>query len=316
MPACLPEQLWWSFVGPAPSPMVPSSSSSSSAGAFARSARTAASCSGLGEMGGGGDREIELVEVRASSNERQGLKRLRGGPEERDVHRVAGLGDHRAVLDGHGMDLVSRLDDTSATDDYPERIHARRVRAGVARGRSMDPGPRRPRLDVAGAPGRPGAHRDAQDLRPAALRARGATVRRSEETRQVAALPDRRRRARAPDPPDERRPDPLPRVRREGPEDARRFDSGSRAAASSCSPRPARRSAPASGWRRRRRPRPSSPTSDRRRIDLDAAQLREILARGESTTPLVPSRPAGARRNRPRARERDLEPRGPRRRSR
>ena len=45
--------------------------------------------------------------------------------------------------------------------------------------------------------------------------------------------------------------------------------------------------------------------------DLDAAQLREILARGESTTPLVPSRPAGARRNRPCARQRDLESRGP-----
>src|SRR3989337_3069405 len=46
MPACLPEQLCSTAVGPKPNPAVPHSSSSSCAGAFASRLRTAASCSG------------------------------------------------------------------------------------------------------------------------------------------------------------------------------------------------------------------------------------------------------------------------------
>jgi formamidopyrimidine-DNA glycosylase len=64
------------------------------------------------------------------------------------------------------------------------------------------------------------AHRDPEDVRPAAARARRAPVRRCAAPRQVALLPDEGRRAAAADPPDERRPDPSSRSGKEGSEDA------------------------------------------------------------------------------------------------
>ncbi len=59
--------------------------------------------------------------------------------------------------------------------------------------------------------GRPCAHRDAEDVRPAALGARGRGLRRRAPAREAPALPDRRRRARADGAPDERGPAALHR---------------------------------------------------------------------------------------------------------
>ena len=62
---------------------------------------------------------------------------------------------------------------------------------------------RRAGLRVAGGEGGARAHRDAEDVRPAARRARGPAVPRRRAARQASSLPDRRRRARAPRPPDD-----------------------------------------------------------------------------------------------------------------
>ena len=126
--------------------------------------------------------------------------------------------------------------------------------------------------------GRAGAHRDAEDLRPAALGARGPAVRRRRAPRQAPPLSDGRRRARPARPLDDRGPaagtsQPATTARR-----SRRSTSSSRAARSSCSPRRARRNAPACGSCRRSRPRPSSGTSGPRRLGLGAERLAEICA--------------------------------------
>ena len=128
------------------------------------------------------------------------------------------------------------------------------------------------------AAGRAGAHRDAEDVRPAAARARRAAVRGRSPAGQVAALPDRRRRAAAANPPDERRPDPPSRIREEGPEDAgvpASVRGRRRARAHRVRPEEARRRlARVAGGR----PRPSSPTSVPKRWGSASRRLREILA--------------------------------------
>ena len=95
--------------------------------------------------------------------------------------------------------------------------------------------------------------------------ARGPAPRRSTPPGQAPALPDRGRRARAPRPSDDRRPAATRRAGRQGAEDAGLPAALRGRRAHSCSPRPARRSAPGSASTRRRRWRRSSPTSGRRR---------------------------------------------------
>ena len=80
--------------------------------------------------------------------------------------------------------------------------------------------PRRPRVRVPDREGGPGAHRDAEDVRPAAVDARGTATGRRGAARQAAPVPDRRRRARAARAPDVGRPAALPAAGREGAEDA------------------------------------------------------------------------------------------------
>ena len=78
----------------------------------------------------------------------------------------------------------------------------------------------------------------------------------------------------------------------------------SRAARSSCSPRRARRSAPASGWSRPRRPWPSSPTWAPRRSARGRAPRRDPCPR-VAPAASAPARPACDRRHRTRVVERD-----------
>ena len=68
--------------------------------------------------------------------------------------------------------------------------------------------------------GRPGARRDAEDVRPAALARSTAAASRAPAPRQEPALPGRGRGPRPPRPPDVRRAPALPRARREAAEDA------------------------------------------------------------------------------------------------
>ena len=213
MPACLPEQLCWSGgrFGPALELVL-----------LGRRLREQAPHGGelLGrsEVRRRGDRDLLRRQVVARADERQRLERLRRRTQERDEVRVAGLLDDRAVAHGNRVDHVPRLDDLAAPDGDNDRIHGGRLLlrshaaselrssdARDARSGGVGAGARPARVGVAGTPGRAGPHRDAEDLRPAAARARRPAVRGCAPAREVVALPDRRRRAPAADPPDERR---------------------------------------------------------------------------------------------------------------
>ena len=99
----------------------------------------------------------------------------------------------------------------------------------------------RPRVGLPDREGRPCAHRDAEDVRPAAVGARRTHAPRCRAPRQAAALPDRRRRARAARPPDDLGP-PEDRCRPARPARRRpRSSSSSPAARSSSSRRTAKR---------------------------------------------------------------------------
>ena len=134
------------------------------------------------------------------------------------------------------------------------------------------------------ASARPGPHRDAEELRPAAGRARGADVLGLGAARQEPALPDRRRRARAPRAPDERGPPPVRRAGQEGAGEAdvpRRVRRRRRARADGGA---ARRSARASGSSRRRRSTPSSPTSARTRSTSTRARSARSCGRSAASS--------------------------------
>ena len=134
---------------------------------------------------------------------------------------------------------------------------------------------------------RPLPHRDREDVRAAAHRARRANARGLRAPRQEPPLPDRRRRPRPPGPPDERRAAPLPRARCEDSENAdvparlrgrrrarahrgRQEEAGGRLAVHSRGPRGRARS-PRS---RRARPRPRAARRDRER---ERRQLHPLL---------------------------------------
>ena len=171
---------------------------------------------GLGLVRCARDRELVVVEVVVGLGERHRLDRLRRRAKEADdvvaVQHAVGRGD---------VDAVDGLDDVPAPHDYPEWVHRRSVRARIARGRGLAAPARRRRQALPDRAGRAGAHRDAEDVRPAALGARGRRARGRAAPREAAPLPDRRRRARPDGAPDERGAAPLPEGRREGAEDAR-----------------------------------------------------------------------------------------------
>ena len=85
----------------------------------------------------------------------------------------------------------------------------------------MAPRPERPGVGVPDREGRAGAHRDAEDVRPAARDARRTPPARCRAARQAAPPPDRRRRARAARAPDDGGPAEDARRRRGRAEDAR-----------------------------------------------------------------------------------------------
>ena len=89
--------------------------------------------------------------------------------------------------------------------------------------------------------GRARAHRDAEDLRPAARGARGPAAGGSRAAREAAALSDRGRRARPARPPDDGRPPAVPARRARRGRRRPRSGSSSRAAPSSSSPRPGKK---------------------------------------------------------------------------
>ena len=152
--------------------------------------------------------------------------------------------------------------------------------------------------------GRAGAHRDAEDVRPAAGGAGGPAARRRRAARQAAALPDRGRRARAARAPDVRRAAALPargrgrarRSRRSGsvrgrrparPDRGRREEARRRVAADARAGRGGAR-APRPGGARARR----------------GAARRDPGGRAPAAA-LAPARPAADRGDRPRLGERD-----------
>ena len=156
---------------------------------------------------------------------------------------------------------------------------------------------------------RAGAHRDAEDVRPAAHDARGPPPRGRAAARQAAPVPDRRRRARAAHPPHVRRAGcatsrPARRGRRRP-----RSGSTSRAAASSSSPRPATKKR-AGVWLYT----PEAAEAELAHLGPDALglgaeRLGEILARRLAPAARAAARPARDRRHRPRLGERDPAPR-------
>src|SRR5206468_3948144 len=92
--------------------------------------------------------------------------------------------------------------------------------ARIPRGRGLAAPARSRRQALSDRAGRPCAHRHAEDIRSAPLRARGRGTRGCTSPGEALPLPDRRRRARADGAPDERRPAALPPLAREGAEDA------------------------------------------------------------------------------------------------
>ena len=158
-------------------------------------------------------------------------------------------------------------------------------------------GPRADRV----RPARP--YRDAEEVRPAARRARRPDVRGGGAARQEPGLPDRRRRARAARAPDERRPAPVRGTGQEGAGEADvpggvRRRRGARADGGREEEARGRVDPHAGGARRRARP----PRPRRARARRSVA--RRDPAGGASPAPLAPSRPARARGHRPRPRER------------
>ena len=83
----------------------------------------------------------------------------------------------------------------------------------------MAAGARRPRVGLSDREGRPCAHCDAEDLRPAAGGARGPAPGWGRASRQAAPLPNRGQRARPARPPDDRGAVALCHLRREAPKD-------------------------------------------------------------------------------------------------
>ena len=78
-----------------------------------------------------------------------------------------------AVANGDRVDAVDRLDDLAARDGYPDRVHRRSLVARAAGDGGVAPSPRRAGLGCADREGGARAHRDAEDLRPAARRLEG-----------------------------------------------------------------------------------------------------------------------------------------------
>ena len=213
------------------------------------------------------------------ARERQGLDRLRGRAHERDEVRIPGGRDDLAVPDGHGVHAVLGLDGLAAEHRYPDRLsHEETLSARTARNGGVAARARRPGLGLPDREGRPRAHRDAEDLRSAAVRARGPAPRGSRAAREAASVPDRGRRARPARAPDDRGA-PAVRARgREAAQDAgvqarlrgrrgadpdRGREEEARGRLAARRPRPSSSSSVTSGRRRTRSTRPSWARSSR-----------------------------------------------------
>ena len=209
----------------------PHSRSSSVAGALASSAPHGRELLVVGQVRGRRDRELAVVEVVARARERQ---RLDGFADERRnvTARVARRRDDLAVPHGDRVHAVARLDGRRPARGYPDRLSHEdgALSARAARDGGLAPRARRPGVGLSDREGRTGAHRDAEDLRPAAGRRSRAGGSRAPAAREAAALPDRGRRARPARPPDDRRPPALPARRARRARRRRRSGSGSRAA--------------------------------------------------------------------------------------
>ena len=268
---------------------------------------------------GAGDRELLVVEVRSRPHDGKRLERLRRGAEERDEPRIARGEPIRPSRTATACTTCRASTTSPRVTSTTIGPRSRRVRARVrlksdttkwtharaTRGRGVGARARPARLPRAGRVGAAGAHRDAEDVRAASERARGPVVLGLEPPRQEPALPDRGRRARPPRAPDERGAAALPRARDEDAEEAdvpAHVRRRRRARAHRGRQEEARRRlAPHA----RARSRPSSPTSAPTRSTLDAAALGGDPRARAAPAPSAPPRPAGARGDRPRARERD-----------
>ena len=203
------------------------------------------------------------------------------------------------------VDAVDGLDDVPAPHGYPERVHRRSVDARAARGRGLAPPARPGRQAVPDRAGRPRAHRDAEDVRPAARRRSRARVSRARAPREAAAASrpttassslmvhlmsaGRLRTCR----PGEKGPKtPVFRLR---------FTDGGELVLTEAG----RRSARASGCCVRTRSRRSSRTSARRPDELDAEALARDPRLRLAPAAFAAARPAPDRRHRPRLGERD-----------
>ena len=74
-------------------------------------------------VGGAGERDLLVVEVRPRPDDGQCLQRLRRRAQVRDQPGVAGSELDPAVADGDGVDDVPRLDDVSARHLDDEWLH-------------------------------------------------------------------------------------------------------------------------------------------------------------------------------------------------
>ncbi len=162
-PACLPEQLWRSRE-PCSAPH--SRSSVASAGPLEQGPH-GDELLGPRLVRGAGDRQ--LLGRQVVRDERERLQRLRRGADESDEVRVAPGLDDRAVADDDGVRPVAGLDEIAPGHGYIDRVHEEEDYSRVSGGGGGAPGARRAACPLAGRQGRPGPHRHAEDVRPAAL---------------------------------------------------------------------------------------------------------------------------------------------------
>ena len=243
-------------------------------------------------------------------DERQRLDRLRRRAHERDEPAVAGFRDDCAVPDGDRVDGVPSLDDLPAPDGYRDRL-SHEDGTLVPEFPEMEAWRRQLDDPVSAFPiakAGPGAHRDAEDLRPAARGAGRPPLRGRRAAREAAPVPDRRRRARPALPPHDRRTPQVPAAGREGPEDAgvpARVPGRLAARSHRGGLEEARRRVAAL---RPSRPRRSSRTSARRRSGSAPSGSRRSRERVAPSALHAP-RPARDRRDRARVGQRDPSPR-------
>src|SRR5581483_4035325 len=216
IPACLPEQLCPSLPSGRPS-CSPFSRSSTDAPARVSSFRTAASCAGSAWC--------DAQAIASSSSPRSSYASASGiawtGFSDERRKQWTSSPTASPSVDRACTWCTASTTSPRSTVTLIASTDAGAYVARTARGRSLAPPARPARQEIADREGRSGAHRDPEDVRPAARRPRRRGLPRRRTAREEVPPADRRRRARPDGSPDERRPPALRALRRQGCEDAR-----------------------------------------------------------------------------------------------